>query len=324
MINKSFLTPLNWASALKMTFLSDTTLNILYIIANLLIRARFLQSLCLLSALKLRSEYCYLKSFKLCFTFIAHTLLAVWRYRSKKKLFKRNTENWKDTDGGRQTIDENFKKVKKYCKVVRAICHTQVGSKVFNKPRSINVKFYYFLCSWVWLKVWVRRKLTWWRFRWMVALLLIRWSGSGNTWRSRSQLAMFSLGMKWLTALESPRRMDSMVLWFAWVSCTNDLDLLVLLLTGVIFRWHSKKLLRKTHEGLRKVACIGAWHPSRVQFSVARAGQKGYHHRTEANKKIYRIGGSKDPSNASTDFDPTPKRISPMVSQQDYIVWTIF
>ena len=55
-------------------------------------------------------------------------------------------------------------------------------------------------------------------------------------------------------------------------------------------RWHCKKLPRKTHKGLRKVACIGAWHPSRVQFTVARAGQKGYHHRTEINKKIYRVG----------------------------------
>ena len=55
-------------------------------------------------------------------------------------------------------------------------------------------------------------------------------------------------------------------------------------------RWHTRKLPRKTHKGLRKVACIGAWHPSRVQFTVARAGQKGYHHRTEMNKKIYRIG----------------------------------
>lgn len=48
---------------------------------------------------------------------------------------------------------------------------------------------------------------------------------------------------------------------------------------GVTSRWHTKKLPRKTHKGLRKVACIGAWHPSRVQFTVARAGQKGYHHR---------------------------------------------
>ncbi|GIY24407.1 60S ribosomal protein L3 [Caerostris extrusa] len=44
---------------------------------------------------------------------------------------------------------------------------------------------------------------------------------------------------------------------------------------GVTSRWHTKKLPRKTHKGLRKVACIGAWHPSRVQFTVARAGQKG-------------------------------------------------
>ena len=59
--------------------------------------------------------------------------------------------------------------------------------------------------------------------------------------------------------------------------------------SGVTSRWHCKKLPRKTHKGLRKVACIGAWHPSRIQFTVARAGQKGYHHRTEINKKIYDI-----------------------------------
>jgi len=83
---------------------------------------------------------------------------------------------------------------------------------------------------------------------------------------------------------------------------------------GVTSRWHTKKLPRKTHKGLRKVACIGAWHPSRVQFTVARAGQKGYHHRTEINKKIYRIGkGGKDSkNNASTEQDITEKTITPM------------
>merc|ERR1712184_53448 len=45
---------------------------------------------------------------------------------------------------------------------------------------------------------------------------------------------------------------------------------------GVTSRWHTKKLPRKTHKGLRKVACIGAWHPSRIQYTVPRAGQKGY------------------------------------------------
>merc|ERR1712137_288790 len=42
---------------------------------------------------------------------------------------------------------------------------------------------------------------------------------------------------------------------------------------GVTARWGTSKLPRKTHKGLRKVACIGAWHPSRVKYSVARAGQ---------------------------------------------------
>lgn len=35
---------------------------------------------------------------------------------------------------------------------------------------------------------------------------------------------------------------------------------------GVTSRWGTKKLPRKTHKGLRKVACIGAWHPSHVQW----------------------------------------------------------
>jgi large subunit ribosomal protein L3e len=81
---------------------------------------------------------------------------------------------------------------------------------------------------------------------------------------------------------------------------------------GVTSRWHTKKLPRKTHKGLRKVACIGAWHPSRVQFSVARAGQKGYHHRTELNKKIYRIGSEDDQNNGGTKSDLTEKKITPM------------
>lgn len=74
----------------------------------------------------------------------------------------------------------------------------------------------------------------------------------------------------------------------------SDWLILIILFLGVTSRWHTKKLPRKTHKGLRKVACIGAWHPSRVSFTVARAGQKGYHHRTEMNKKIYRIGQGKN------------------------------
>merc|ERR1711918_254461 len=61
---------------------------------------------------------------------------------------------------------------------------------------------------------------------------------------------------------------------------------------GVTTRWGTTRLPRKTHKGLRKVACIGSWHPSRVKFTVARAGQNGYHHRTELNKKVYKIGAA--------------------------------
>lgn len=81
---------------------------------------------------------------------------------------------------------------------------------------------------------------------------------------------------------------------------------------GVTSRWHTTKLPRKTHKGLRKVACIGAWHPSRVSYTVARAGQKGYHHRTEINKKIYRIGSGVDKANAKTETDPVEKAITPL------------
>lgn len=83
---------------------------------------------------------------------------------------------------------------------------------------------------------------------------------------------------------------------------------------GVIHRWGVTRLPRKTHKGLRKVACIGAWHPSRVGFTVPRAGQNGFHHRVEANKKIYKIGKSMlvDKANARCETDLTDKTINPL------------
>merc|ERR1712224_595347 len=91
---------------------------------------------------------------------------------------------------------------------------------------------------------------------------------------------------------------------------------------GVTSRWHTKKLPRKTHKGLRKVACIGAWHPSRLSFTVARVGQNGYHHRTELNKKIYRIGKAGDKSSATTPTDLTVKSITPLGGFPHYGVVT--
>eukprot|EP00355_Strombidium_rassoulzadegani_P004291 CAMPEP_0168623538 /NCGR_PEP_ID=MMETSP0449_2-20121227/8885_1 /TAXON_ID=1082188 /ORGANISM="Strombidium rassoulzadegani, Strain ras09" /LENGTH=386 /DNA_ID=CAMNT_0008664939 /DNA_START=32 /DNA_END=1192 /DNA_ORIENTATION=+ len=82
---------------------------------------------------------------------------------------------------------------------------------------------------------------------------------------------------------------------------------------GVVNRWGVTRLPRKTHRGLRKVACIGSWHPARVSWTVARAGQMGFHHRTEINKKVYRIGKAGEASHsATTDFDVTEKDITPL------------
>lgn len=81
---------------------------------------------------------------------------------------------------------------------------------------------------------------------------------------------------------------------------------------GVTTRWGVTRLPRKTHRGLRKVACIGSWHPARVSTTVARAGQNGYFHRTELNKKVYRIGKKGDKASCQTEADLTEKGVTPM------------
>ena len=100
--------------------------------------------------------------------------------------------------------------------------------------------------------------------------------------------------------------------------------------TGVMKRWGVRHLQKKSHRGYRKVGCIGAWHPSRVAWSVARAGQDGYFHRCELNKKIYRMGKGERggvKNNATTEVDLTEKNITPMggfphygVVRDDFII----
>jgi len=98
---------------------------------------------------------------------------------------------------------------------------------------------------------------------------------------------------------------------------------------GVINRWGVTRLPRKTHRGLRKVACIGSWHPANISWTVSRSGQKGYGHRTEMNKKIYRIGtatkdseGKDNGFNAMTESDLTEKNITPLGGFPHYGVIT--
>lgn len=81
---------------------------------------------------------------------------------------------------------------------------------------------------------------------------------------------------------------------------------------GVITRWGVTRLPRKTHRGLRKVACIGAWHPARVGYTIARAGQRGFFHRTQTNCKVYRLGKKGDGKSATTEYDLTEKDVNPL------------
>lgn len=84
---------------------------------------------------------------------------------------------------------------------------------------------------------------------------------------------------------------------------------------GVVKRYGVKHLQKKSHRGYRKVGCVGSWHPARIRFSVPRAGQLGYHHRTEINKKVYRVGKGANTgvqNNATTNADLTDKNITPL------------
>jgi large subunit ribosomal protein L3 len=66
---------------------------------------------------------------------------------------------------------------------------------------------------------------------------------------------------------------------------------------GPVKRWGIKILPHKSRKTKRGVGAIGPWKPSRVLYTVPRAGQMGYHQRTEYNKRILKIGA--DGSEAS-------------------------
>ncbi|KAL3876054.1 hypothetical protein ACJMK2_033939 [Sinanodonta woodiana] len=195
-------------------------------------------------------------------------------YRSKKKAFTKASKKWTD-EAGKREIERDFHKMKKYCKVIRVICHTQ--TKLLRKRQK-----------------------------------------KANIMEIQLNGGTISQKIDWAREhLEKPIPVKNVF------APDENIDIIGVTkghgVKGVTSRWGTKKLPRKTHKGLRKVACIGAWHPSRVQYTVARAGQKGYHHRTEINKKIYRMGegihtkdGKVVKNNASTDYDPTEKSITPL------------
>ena len=204
-------------------------------------------------------------------------------YRSKKKAFTRYAK--KHAEEGGKSITRELERIRKYCTVVRVLAHTQIRKTGLKQKKA--------------------------------HLMEIQVNGGSVTDKVEFAQGLFEKSVEVGSVFEQDECVDIIA-----VTKGHGFE-------GVTHRWGTKKLPRKTHKGLRKVACIGAWHPSKVMFSVARAGQSmsaplpsqsyfadeltdGYHHRTEINKKIYRIGRGSDDSNASTEADATKKAITPM------------
>ncbi|MFH0748476.1 MAG: 50S ribosomal protein L3 [Candidatus Bathyarchaeota archaeon] len=59
---------------------------------------------------------------------------------------------------------------------------------------------------------------------------------------------------------------------------------------GPVKRWGVKTLPHKSRKTVRGVGTLGAWTPHYVMYTVPRAGQMGFHQRTERNKMILKIG----------------------------------
>jgi len=194
--------------------------------------------------------------------------------KSKKKAFTKASKKWQEALG-KQEIEKDLARIKKYCSVVRVIAHTQMKLLGLSQKKA--------------------------------HIMEIQVNGGTVAQKVDWAREHFEKEINVSDVFDQDELIDC-------IGVTKGRGY-----KGVTSRWHTKKLPRKTHKGLRKVACIGAWHPSRVQFTVARAGQKGYHHRTEINKKIYRIGkgfhtveGKLVQNNASTYYDITDKSINPM------------
>lgn len=63
---------------------------------------------------------------------------------------------------------------------------------------------------------------------------------------------------------------------------------------GVVKRHGVHKQRRKATGKVRHAGTLGPWHPGYVQYSTPMAGQMGYHHRTELNKRIMKIGAGSE------------------------------
>jgi large subunit ribosomal protein L3 len=64
---------------------------------------------------------------------------------------------------------------------------------------------------------------------------------------------------------------------------------------GPVKRWGVKKLHHKNNKTVRGIGTLGPWTPHYVMYSVPRAGQMGFHQRTEINKRVLKIEENTEP-----------------------------
>ena len=84
---------------------------------------------------------------------------------------------------------------------------------------------------------------------------------------------------------------------------------------GPVKRWGVKIQDRKTNDARRHVGCIGPWNPARTMWTVAMAGQMGYHQRTEFNTRVLRVHAIDE-----TDVTPDGGFLHYGVLRTDYVL----
>lgn len=79
---------------------------------------------------------------------------------------------------------------------------------------------------------------------------------------------------------------------------------------GPVKRFGIKKKQHKSRKTVREVGTVGAWSPANIMYTVPRAGQMGFHQRTEYNKKVLLISNEKEhsinPNGGFTHFGLIP------------------
>ncbi|KAG4163498.1 hypothetical protein ERO13_D01G175001v2 [Gossypium hirsutum] len=191
--------------------------------------------------------------------------------KSKKKAFTKYSKKL-ETEDGKNDIQLQLEKLKKYCTVIRVLAHTQIRKMKGLKQKKAH-------------------------------LMEIQVNGGTIAQKVDFAYGFFEKRIPVDAVFQKDEMID-----ITGVTKGKGFE-------GVVTRWGGTHLPRKTHR-------------ARVSFTVARAGQNGYHHRTEMNKKVYKLGKAGHESHAAmTDYDRTEKEITPMggfphygVVKEDYLV----